>query len=55
MEEQDDVIIDMNESEDITKGLPAPTYRYVLFRETDGIYLGMFAGMAFWSKLDPVG
>jgi hypothetical protein len=29
--------------------------RYVLWSSEEGVYLGSFMGMGFWSKLDPVG
>lgn len=28
---------------------------YVLFSQKDGVYLGNFMGLGFWSFLDPVG
>lgn len=29
--------------------------KFLLYSEIDGIYLGFFMGMGFWSKLDAVG
>ena len=29
--------------------------RIVLYSKTDGVYLGSFIGLGFWSKLDPAG
>jgi len=31
------------------------TTRFVIYSETNGVFLGDFLGMGFWSKLDPVG
>lgn len=30
-------------------------HRYVLYSNTQGVYLGNFMGLGFWSKLDPAG
>ena len=34
---------------------PASFERYVLFSEEKGVYLGSFAGLGFWTKVDTVG
>ena len=38
-----------------TSTSPSHQPRFVLYHPEDGVYLGGFMGLGFWSNLDPVG